>query len=112
MPILHELSALETAVQCYFDVLYECDLTKFDTLFHPACMLVTVNAGVDLLLTSAEYREILAKRSSPKSRGQQREESIHTLIALSDDAALVGVRVRIHEHRYHDHLNFIRVRNE
>jgi hypothetical protein len=60
---------LDAAIQRYFDVLYECNLDKFDRLFHPACHLFTVINGVEQGLSLATYRDVIAKRPSPKSLG-------------------------------------------
>ncbi|MEP6872746.1 MAG: nuclear transport factor 2 family protein [Burkholderiales bacterium] len=99
---------LDAAIQSYFDVLHECDLEKFDRLFLPACSLFTVADGTAQVLSASTYRELLATRSSPKSLGQPREESVIASLALSNDIALVRVRVRIGSKVYRDHLNFVR----
>jgi len=112
MPEIYDFQKLQSAVQVYFDVLYECDLAKFDAVFHPRCVLGTVKAGADTVTSLAEYREIIAFRKSPMSLGQSREELLQAIISLSDDAALVQLQVRIHDKTYRDHLNFIRVVGE
>jgi hypothetical protein len=103
-----QTSELYAAVQCYFDILHECDLSKFDHLFHPACQLFTVVEGAELLLSASEYRDVLVKRASPISVGQPREESIIASYDLSESIAMVKVRVRLGEKVYRDHLNFVR----
>lgn len=99
---------LDAAIHCYFDVLHECDLEKFDRLFLPGCSLFTVADGAAQVLSAASYRELLAARASPKSLGQPREESVISSFALSNDIALVRVQVRIGSKVYRDHLNFVR----
>jgi hypothetical protein len=36
---------IQAALQVYFDVMYECDMEKFDQVFRPACALFTAQAG-------------------------------------------------------------------
>ena len=98
---------LDAAIQRYFDVLYECNLDKFDRLFLPACHLFTVINGVEQGLSLATYRDVIAKRLSPKSLGQPREESVIAVFPLSEHIAMVRVRVRIGAKVFQDHLNFV-----
>ena len=102
------ISELEKAAQLYFDVLYECDLGKFDALFHPSCHLFTVQDGKETVLPLGRYREIIAARQSPASIGQPREERLEGIQTLSADAALVAVSVRVLDKRFRDHLAFMR----
>lgn len=99
---------IEAAVQRYFDVLYTCDLTLFDSLFHPACHLFTVSDGAETLLTVQAYRDILSKRESPQQQGAPREEAVLGVQALSPHIAMVQVRVRVGAKVFRDHLHFIR----
>lgn len=108
MPAPQTFPDLEAAVRLYFDVLYDCDLAKFDALFHPTCNLYTVQDGKETVTPLSRYREIIATRQSPASVGQPREERLEAILTLSDEAALVVVAVRIHDNRYRDHLGFIR----
>lgn len=102
------ISELEKAAQLYFDVLYECELDKFDALFHPACHLFTVQDGKETVLPLDRYREIIAARQPPASADQPREERLEGVLTLSADAALVAVSVRVHDKRFRDHLGFMR----
>ena len=108
MTMTFETPELLAAIQRYFDVLYECNLEKFDRLFLPACHLFTVVDGSLQVLSCSAYRELLAQRSSPKSMGQAREDSLISSLALSNDIALVRVRVRIGSKVFRDVLNFVR----
>jgi hypothetical protein len=108
MPTAIHTPELAAAVQCYFDILHECDLDKFDRLFHPACHLFAVVDGVEQVLSLSAYRDVLAKRASPKSTGQPREVSVIASFVLSESIAMVRVRVRLGDKVYQDHLNFVR----
>ncbi|WP_284504872.1 nuclear transport factor 2 family protein [Caballeronia sp. INDeC2] len=104
--------ALAAAVQRYFDVLYECDLEKFDRLFHPACHLFTVVDGAEKVLTLAAYREVITARQSPMSQGHPREEALIAAFPLSGDIAMFRLRVRLGTVVYQDHIHFVRSGDE
>lgn len=99
---------LAAAVQDYFDVLFECDLDKFDRVFHPACHLFTIVDGAERVLPLAAYRDLIAAREAPKRAGYSREETVVAAFPLSDDIAMVRLRVRVGPHVYRDHLHFVR----
>ncbi|WP_245317579.1 nuclear transport factor 2 family protein [Rhizobium sp. N122] len=96
------------AIQTYFDALYTCDLALFDRIFHPACSLFDADEGRITVDPIADYRAVIAKRISPASRGQDREDDIILIDWLSEKAATVKVRLRIHANIFIDHLCFAR----
>ncbi|WP_316679628.1 nuclear transport factor 2 family protein, partial [Ralstonia chuxiongensis] len=106
---IDSLPSLITAVNTYFDALYECDLPKFDQVFHQSCSLFDASNGIFTAMPIPNYREIIAHRKSPKSAGQQREDRLISIDFLSPDSAVVKVRLRIHDKVFVDHLNFMRV---
>lgn len=100
---------IQAALQMYFDVMYECDMEKFDQVFHPACSLFT--SGDPLVVRPyQQYRDEMSVRQPPKSRGQPRDqERIVKIDMLSDQIALAQVRVRIHDKLFVDNLNLVNV---
>ena len=42
--------------QSYFDLLYTCDVTNFDAVFHPNAQLQTVGKDGYAVLTAARYK--------------------------------------------------------
>ncbi|WP_245294348.1 nuclear transport factor 2 family protein [Rhizobium aegyptiacum] len=96
------------AIQIYFDALYACDLALFDQVFHPACSLFDADEGRITVDPIANYRQVIAKRVSPASRAQDREDEIILIDWLSPKAATVKVRLRIHANIFIDHLCFAR----
>ncbi|GGB06525.1 hypothetical protein GCM10011491_38300 [Brucella endophytica] len=99
---------LLNAIQTYFDALYACDLALFDQIFHPACSLFDADEGAITVDPIADYREVIARRESPASRLQDREDEIILIDWLSPAAATVKVRLRIHANIFIDHLCFVR----
>lgn len=106
MKTLYELSE---AVELYFQALYECNLQKFDQVFHPSCSLFDSTNGILTVMPIAEYRKVIEKRPSPAKAGQPRDDELIFVDFLSPDAAVVKVRLRIHKKIFIDHLNFARV---
>lgn len=99
---------LLNAVEIYFDALYTCDLDLFDRVFHPACSLFDADEGTIVVDPIADYRQVIAKRISPSSRSQPREDEIILIDWLSDVSATVKVRLRIHANVFIDHLCFVK----
>lgn len=104
------IAEIQTTLQTYFDVMHECDMEKFDQVFHPSCSLFTAD-GAELVVKPFElYRREMSTRISPKSRAQQRDrERIVKIDFLSDQMALAQVRVQIHEKLFSDNLNLVKI---
>lgn len=102
------LPDLDEAIQLYFDVLHECDLEKFDRVFHPTCNLYSPgNAGV-AVMTLSDYRQIVAGRTPPSRSGFEREEQVDAVLFASADVAMVFLASRVGERRFKDLLSFVR----
>ena len=103
------ISDIAAAVDLYFDALYECNLEKFDQVFHTSCSLFDAMENNFTAMPIAEYRAIIAKRTSPASVGQAREDILISIDMLSADAGVAKVQLRIHDRVFIDHLNFMRI---
>ncbi|MCA8100150.1 nuclear transport factor 2 family protein [Burkholderia contaminans] len=103
-----EIDGIQHALQIYFDVMYECDLNKFDQVFHPSSSLFTMKNGEFNLRSFARYREEIAARKPPKSIQQPRIDDILQIEMLSSEIAFAQVRVRIFEKVYVDNLNLLK----
>ena len=100
------------AVQRYFDLMYDCDVSRFDQVFHPTAQLHGVRGGSLTMWPAAKYREILSKREAPKTAGAPREEQILMIDFTSPNQALAKVRVRIHQNVFVDYLTFLKIDGE
>ena len=103
------LESLHGAVQQYFDLMYDCDVTKFDQVFSANSQLHGIRSGELSVWTADNYKEILQNRQSPKSLGALREEQILLVDFASTTQALVKVRVRINNTIFVDYLTWHRV---
>lgn len=109
MPSHPDISGLTDAVQRYFDLMYDSDVTRFDRVFRASAQLHGFRAGQMTAWPAATFREIIAGRPSPKSQNAPREEEILLMDFASADQALVKVRVRIDAVVFVDHLSYHRI---
>ncbi len=107
-----DVQGLTQAVQRYFDLMYDADVSGFDRVFRPTAQLHGLREGKMRMLTAQAYRDILASGPSPKAQSATRQEEILLLDVTSADQALAKVRVRINTIVYVDYLNYHRVDGE
>jgi hypothetical protein len=103
---------LTEAVQRYFDLMYDSDLSRFDLVFCPTAQLHGLRDGKLTMWPAATYREVLAGRPSPRSVGAPREEQLLLVDLASPTQALVKLRVRINQAVFVDYLTYHRVDGE
>jgi hypothetical protein len=97
---------LVEAVQRYFDLMYDSDVSRFDQVFASTSQLHGLRDGRLAPLTAQAFRDMLASKPSPKAVGAPREEAILLVDHASDNQALVKVRVRIAATVYIDYLTY------
>jgi len=98
---------LHHAVDTYFRGIYTCDVTLLDQVFHPASSLFDVDEGVVTVDPYPVWREVVANRASPVSSGHERTEQVLNVDWLSDDAAVVRLRLRAIDSIFVDQLSFV-----
>lgn len=103
------IGELTAAVTLYLDLMYDCDVTRFDRVFYPSAQLHGFRDGHITCWPAAQYRDVLANRQSPKSLGVPREDQILLLDFASPTQALAKVRVRIDKAVFVDHLSYHRI---
>ena len=100
---------VHAAIQRYFDLMYDCDLGRFDEVFHPTAQLHGVIDGQLTVWPAAAYREVLSTRVPPRQAGAIRDEEILLCDQVSAHQAMVKVRVRIHDRVFIDHLCLLEI---
>jgi putative lumazine-binding protein len=100
---------LYEAVQRYFDLMYDCDVSNFEKVFHPTSQLHGFREGKMTMWSASEYKGVLAKRESPKSLSAPRDEAILLLDVASETQALVKAKVRINAAIFIDYLTFHKI---
>jgi len=103
------MRALIDTVQRYFDLMYDCDTSRFDQVFRSTAQLHGFREGQMTMWSAQAYKDILTSRQSPKALGAPREEQILLVDFASDTQALVKVRVRINTIVFVDYLTYHRI---
>ena len=90
-----QFTGLTEALQKYFDLMFDCDTSKFDQVFRSTAQLHGFRDGQMVVWSAETYRAILNKRRSPKSLNAIRADEIMLIDFASSTEALAKVRVRI-----------------
>src|SRR5215813_5414401 len=91
-PIERErFSSLVDATHRYFDLMYDCDVSRFDQVFAPSVQLHGYRDGQLMVWPAQTYKDILKKRQSPQSVNAPRLDEILTVDFISSTMALTKV---------------------
>jgi Putative lumazine-binding len=94
------------AVDRYFALMYDNDVSRFDSVFAPSAQLHGLRDGDLKLIPAADYRNNLAARPSPQSKKAPRLQEVLLVDFASPTQAIVKVRVRIDTQQYLDYLSW------
>jgi Putative lumazine-binding len=97
---------LLAAVERYFALMYDNDVSRFDQVFAPSAQLHGLRDGELRLIPAADYRNNLAARPSPQSKNAPRLQEVLLVDFASPTQAIVKVRVRIDTQQYLDYLSW------
>ena len=100
---------LTEALQRYFDLMYDCDTSRFDRVFRSTVQLHGFRDGQMVTWSASTYRDILEKRQSPKSLNAPRADEILLMDFASPTQAFVKVRLRINAMLFLDYLTWHRI---
>jgi Putative lumazine-binding len=106
MPDRPTTQCLLAAVDRYFDLMYDNDVSRFDQVFASSAQLHGLRDGHLRLLPAPDYRKALASGSSPKAKNAPRSQEILLVDLASATQAVVKVRVRIDTIQYLDYLSY------
>jgi Putative lumazine-binding len=106
MPTPSPASALLDAVERYFDLMFDNDVSRFDGVFAASAQLHGLRDGHLRLLPVQDYKTALVSSPSPKSKNAPRRQEILLLDFASPTQAIVKVRVRIDTVQYLDYLSY------
>ena len=98
-----------TLLDKYFDVIHEQDMELFDQVFHKDSVLYGVVEGELNIRPFDVYREIVANRESPASKGETRRDEILFVDQLNDHLALARVQLEMFGGVMQDYLNLVKV---
>jgi hypothetical protein len=106
-PIERErFSSLVDATDRYFDLMYDCDVSRFDRVFAPSVQLHGYRDGQLVVWPAQTYKDILKKRQSPRSLNAPRLNEILAMDFVSTTMAFTKVRVRIVTMVFLDYLTW------
>ncbi len=94
------------AVDAYFDLMYDYDVSRFDQVFTSCAQLHGMRDGNLKLITATHFRSVLELGPSPKSKNAPRRQEVLLMDFASPTQALVKVRVRIDAVQYVDYLSY------
>jgi len=97
---------LTQALQRYFDLMHDCDTSRFDQVFRSTVQLHGFRDGQMVMWSASTYRDILDKRQSPKSLNAPRADEILLMDFASATQAFVKVRLRISSMVFVDYLTW------
>jgi hypothetical protein len=109
MPDRTTCDSLLDAVERYFDLMFDSEVSRFDQVFASSAQLHGLRDGNLRLLPAQEYKRALASGPSPKSRNAPRQQEILLLDFASPTQAVVKVRVRVDAVLYLDYLSYHRI---
>ena len=98
--------SLLEAVERYFDLMFDCDVSCFEQVFAPSALLHGLRDGVLRLLPAHEYKSALASGPSPQAKKAPRHQEILLMDFACPTQAVVKVRVRIDAVVYLDYLSY------
>ena len=106
MPDRATYHSLLDAVERYFDLMFDSDVSRFGRVFAPSAQLHGMRDGNLRLLPAQDYKNALASAPSPKSKNAPRQQEILLVDFAAPTQAVVKVRVRIDTLLYLDYLSY------
>ena len=111
MPDRTSYHSLLDAVDRYFDLMFDSEVSRFDQVFASSAQLHGLRDQNLRVLSAQDYKNALASGPSPKSRNAPRQQEILLVDFASPTQAVVKVRVRIDTLLYLDYLSYHRINN-
>lgn len=102
-------SAIEQAIQTYFDGLYEGNADKLARVFHETSALTWEQDGKVAIWTLAQWLQAVRERPSPQSKGLARDDAILLLDQSGPTTAFVKVRCQIPPRHFTDYLSLLKL---
>ena len=106
---MNEIQAIASAINGYFDLMYDADDSRFPEVFHDACLVHGMRDGKLAAWSASEFRAMMRGRSSPAAMKSPREQEILSIEQTAPELATAKVRVRIGQTGFMDHLIFHRI---
>ena len=98
------VAEIEAVIQTYFDGLYESNVDKLASAFHPVSHLYCEKDGGVLDVPREQWFEAVRKRESTASKGLARDDRILMLDISGPETAFVKVACQIPPRYFTDYL--------
>lgn len=106
---MDQIQAIASAINGYFDLMYDGDDSCFPDVFHGACLIHGMRDGKLATWSASEFRDLIRGRQSPAAMKSPRDQAILDIQHTAPDLAAAKVRVRIGQTSFIDHLIFHRI---
>src|ERR1700733_4224913 len=106
MPDHSTSHSLLGAVERYFDLMFDSDVSRCDQVFAQSARLHGLRDGSLRLLPAQDYKSALASGPSPRSKNAPRQQEVLLVDFASTTQAVVKLRVRIDTVQYLDYLSY------
>jgi len=106
---MDQIQTIASAIDSYFDLMYDADDSRFLEVFHDACQVHGLREGKLAAWSAAEFRDMMRGRASPAAMKSPREQEILSIEQTAPELATAKVRVRIGQTGFMDHLIFHRI---
>jgi ketosteroid isomerase-like protein len=102
--VSYDRSTVEAVVQHYFDAVYEGDVDKLGTIFHPSADLRSLEKGRLKVIRMPDWLQYFRNRPSAKAEGKPREDFIVTIDRSDESTAYIKVRCQLPPMYFTDYL--------
>jgi Putative lumazine-binding len=99
--LMDQIESIASAINGYFDLMYDADDNRFPEVFHGACLVHGMRDGKLTAWSASEFRDVIRGRPSPAAMKSPREQEILTIEHTAPDLATAKVRVRIGQTGFH-----------
>ena len=106
---MDQIPTIASAINAYFDLMYDADDAQFLEVFHDACLIHGIRDGKFVAWSASEFRDVIRDRPSPASMKSHREQGILSIEQTAPELAVAKVTISIGQTRFVDHLVFHRL---
>jgi hypothetical protein len=106
---MDQIQSIASAINGYFDLMYDADDDCFLEVFHSACLIHGIRDGKLTAWSASEFREVMRSRPSPATMKSSRDQEILSIEHTAPELAAAKVRVRIGQTSFVDHLILHRI---
>jgi len=104
-----DIKAIEAATWTYLDGLYEGNVDKLTSVFHPTSALTQSLDGELKILPAEQWFEAVRNRKSPKENGLERGDHVLAIDLVGPSMALVKVKCQVPPRYFTDLLSFLKI---